>query len=433
MNDHGKVECTDGEALRFIDEPADNDSSMQALPPWKIIIADDNEEIHSVTKLVLDEFSFKNRQLHFLHAYSGEETRQLIREHPDVAFILLDVVMETDDAGLEVVRYIRDELQNNIIQIILNTGQPGQAPEQEVISKYAINDYKSKTEFNSQKLLTSVTASLRAFELSHSLKQVNNELNEYKNHLEDLVKKRTTELEKANDKLGQELLERISAEKALQQNNELLEDILDASPIGICMIENRSIKWINDEMRKLFGFEYEADYKEKEINILYPSEEECRRVDSSAIESFGENISVVMDSAFTRKDGSEFPGNLRISGSNRSDPFEKSILTISDITWRRQAEYDRMQKERLQGALEMSGSICHELNQPLQYVSGSSELIIMDMTAEDPLYESIHKIREQVDRMGKITKKLMNITKYKTCEYAGGRRIIDLEKASSGG
>jgi signal transduction histidine kinase len=111
--------------------------------------------------------------------------------------------------------------------------------------------------------------------------------------------------------------------------------------------------------------------------------------------------------------------------------MEKSIITVSDITWRKQAEHDRVQKERLQGALEMSGSICHELNQPLQYISGSSELLIMDMSKDDPIYNTICKMREQVNRMGKITKKLMSITRYKTCEYAGGKFIIDLDKASS--
>ncbi len=416
--------------LEFIDEPADKGEDKENLTPWKIIIADDNEEIHSVTKLVLDDYYFKGRNVKFFDAYSGEQTKQLVEQHPDVAFILLDVVMETDHAGLEVVRHIREVLKNSIVQIVLNTGQPGQAPEQEVISKYEINDYKSKTEFNAKKLITTVTASLRAFNLSSSLNQANSELNNYKNHLEELVKKRTIELEEANNKLAQEIEERKQTQKALQQSNEILGNILAASPIGICLVEKRSIKWINEEMQKLFGFEHEENYKDKSIEIIYKSEKECDRVSKSILDKLNGEEPVAVDTTFMRKDGSLFPGNLRISSTDPSDPMEKSIITVSDITWRKQAEHDRVQKERLQGALEMSGSICHELNQPLQYISGYSELLIMDMSKDDPTYNTICKMRDQINRMGKITRKLMSITRYKTCEYAGGKLIIDLDKAS---
>lgn len=130
---------------------------------WKIIIADDEPEVHTVTRLVLRDFSFKERPLLFLSAYSGEETQRLIEEHPDTALLLLDVVMETDHAGLEVVKYIRDTLKNTFVRIILRTGQPGQAPERKVISTYDINDYKDKTELTSDRLYTTVMASLRAY------------------------------------------------------------------------------------------------------------------------------------------------------------------------------------------------------------------------------------------------------------------------------
>ena len=83
-----------------------------------------------------------------------------------------------------------------------------------------------------------------------------------------------------------------------------------------------------------------------------------------------------------------------------SNYMNQSVITISDITWRMQAEQDRIQKERLQGALEMSGSVCHELNQPLQYVSGATEILLMDLPENDPLYETMQKIKSQVDRMG---------------------------------
>lgn len=130
---------------------------------WKVIIADDEEEVHAMTKMVLKKFEFDGRKLQLISAYSGAETIELMKENPDVAILLLDVVMERDNSGLEVVKRIREELNNPFVRIILRTGQPGQAPEEDVIRHYDINDYKSKTELTVQKLYTSMIASLRSF------------------------------------------------------------------------------------------------------------------------------------------------------------------------------------------------------------------------------------------------------------------------------
>ena len=130
---------------------------------WKILVVDDEHEIHDVTRLALDGFECRGRHLQFLNAYSGKEACKIAREVPDIAVILLDVVMETDHAGLDVVRYIREELNNNFVRIILRTGQPGQAPEHQVITDYDINDYKYKTELTRQKLFTTVYTSISSY------------------------------------------------------------------------------------------------------------------------------------------------------------------------------------------------------------------------------------------------------------------------------
>lgn len=130
---------------------------------WKILIADDEEDVHSVTKMVLEDVEFEGRKLQFLSAYSGKETIQILKEHPDIAIVLLDVVMENESSGLDAVKAIREDLKNSLVRIILRTGQPGQAPERTVIAQYDINDYKEKTELTSQKLYTAITASLRSY------------------------------------------------------------------------------------------------------------------------------------------------------------------------------------------------------------------------------------------------------------------------------
>ncbi len=130
---------------------------------WKILIADDEEEVHAVTRMVLEHFTFEGKGVELLSVYSGAETKKALIEHPDTAVLLLDVVMEEDTTGLEVVRYIREELHNNFVRIILRTGQPGQAPERQVTMEYDINDYKEKTELTAQKLFTTIIGLLRAY------------------------------------------------------------------------------------------------------------------------------------------------------------------------------------------------------------------------------------------------------------------------------
>jgi response regulator RpfG family c-di-GMP phosphodiesterase len=131
--------------------------------PWKLLLIDDEPEVHEVTRLVLASFRFEGKPLQFLSAYNVNDAKRLLQTHDDIAVTLLDVVMETETAGLELVKYIRDELHNHQIRIVLRTGQPGQAPEHEVISNYDINDYKEKTELTSQKMATVMFASLRAY------------------------------------------------------------------------------------------------------------------------------------------------------------------------------------------------------------------------------------------------------------------------------
>ncbi|MCW8108823.1 DUF3369 domain-containing protein [Alteromonas ponticola] len=136
---------------------------IEELGFWKVLVVDDEPEVHAVTKLALSDFILNGKRLKFISAYSGAEAKKLFREHDDIAVVLLDVVMETDEAGLEVTQFVRDELDNHFTRIILRTGQPGQAPEKHVIINYDINDYKSKTELTAQKLFTVIIAALRSY------------------------------------------------------------------------------------------------------------------------------------------------------------------------------------------------------------------------------------------------------------------------------
>jgi len=139
--------------------------------PWRLLIVDDEEEIHSITKMILSKIKYKDNHIEFLDAYSAKEAEKILKNETDIAVILLDVVMETDEAGLELVKTIREQIKNKAVRIILRTGQPGHAPEERVIIDYDINDYKSKNELTARNLLTTVIASLRAYESIRSLER----------------------------------------------------------------------------------------------------------------------------------------------------------------------------------------------------------------------------------------------------------------------
>ena len=152
----------EGDEVIFAEEsPAREEETIES---WKILLVDDEPAIHQVTQLALSDLIFEGKKLTFLSAYSGAQAKVLIKQHPETAMIFLDVIMETEDAGLDVVRYTREVLDNQIVQIILRTGQPGRVPEDLVTLNYDINDYKTKTDLTRQKLITKVVTSLRAYQ-----------------------------------------------------------------------------------------------------------------------------------------------------------------------------------------------------------------------------------------------------------------------------
>ncbi|MBV8634631.1 MAG: DUF3369 domain-containing protein [Burkholderiaceae bacterium] len=156
--------------LVFTEEAAGDAEKREAL--WTILIVDDDDSIHHVTKLALQSDLYDGRKIRILSAHSAKQAKEVLAAEPDIAVVLLDVVMESDDAGLQLVKFIRDELLNRSTRIVLRTGQPGQAPERKVITQYDINDYKEKGELTAQKLFTVVLASIRNYRNLRSLEHM---------------------------------------------------------------------------------------------------------------------------------------------------------------------------------------------------------------------------------------------------------------------
>jgi len=205
----------DSDWLVFADESSDRALSTSS-EAWKVLLVDDEPSVHQATKVALRFFTFESRALNFISAYSSTEAKQLLESNPDTALILLDVVMEANDSGLKVAKYIREELKNETVRIVLRTGQPGQVPEEEVVLNYDINDYKTKLELTQKKLFTTIVSSLRAYrdlvalaESQAALNTLNSQLKVFNRTLEQQVSDRTRSL-------VHEVEEREKAEEALK-------------------------------------------------------------------------------------------------------------------------------------------------------------------------------------------------------------------------
>ncbi len=198
----------DDDDILFADEEDSGpvDTQDAGPPPWTVLVVDDEADVHLMTNLLLADVTFQKRPLDLISAHTAAAARMILEHRPDVAVILLDVVMEQDDSGLRLVRWIRDELGNRDVRIILRTGQPGQAPQRDVIVDYDINDYKPKADLSAESLFTAVIAALRAFDQIQSI--------------ETRVAERTREL---------------------RESQEQINAVLEASPIGVCAYDESGI------------------------------------------------------------------------------------------------------------------------------------------------------------------------------------------------
>ncbi|KAF7598655.1 MAG: hypothetical protein CGU28_10265 [Candidatus Dactylopiibacterium carminicum] len=174
------AEITGDDLLRFAEERTD-ELSIAGPPvvsaPWRILITDDDEEVHRATTFALRGLTIDGRPLQLLHASSATEAEALLRAERGIAVVMLDVVMETEDAGLRLVSVIRDEIGLKSLRIVLRTGQPGYAPELDVIRRYDINDYRTKSELSQTRLVTTLTAAVRAWEQLETVAAANRGMN----------------------------------------------------------------------------------------------------------------------------------------------------------------------------------------------------------------------------------------------------------------
>lgn len=179
-------------------------------PVWKVLIVDDDEDVHKTTDVVLRRRKILDRGIELQFAKSGQEAVEAVARDPDIAVILLDVVMETETAGLDIIHKLRVDLGRKLLRIILRTGQPGYAPELDVIRRYDINDYHNKSELTMTRLVTSLTAAIRSYNQLSEIEEANKSLTALSQALEE----KNQEMIHLNRKLADQLTISDAANKA---------------------------------------------------------------------------------------------------------------------------------------------------------------------------------------------------------------------------
>ncbi|MFG5117791.1 DUF3369 domain-containing protein [Methylorubrum sp. POS3] len=363
---------------------------------WTIALVDDDPAVHEGTRYALSGYELDGRGLEILSAYSAAEARLLLAERRDVAIVLLDVVMETDDAGLKLVDYIRRELREETTRIILRTGQPGQAPERRVIVDYDINDYKAKTELTADRLFTSLTAALRAYQ---QLKR----LDETRRGLEIII-------DAAPMLLDQKSMQRL-AEGVLTQ----VASLLNADCAGILVLrEGNEADHSASRFSVLAGSGLYGGYVGRTPDALAP---DIRPVVEEAFaarrHSFGEHwstlyvhtasgseIVALIDTDRPLSDTDRalitlLTGRLSIAFDNviLYERLQRANVTLEQRVLERTAELIRanrrlaLQRSDLRRAnnlkTEILGTIAHDLKNPLAVILGRSEMLT-DLIGMEP-------------------------------------------------
>ncbi|MBL8487882.1 MAG: response regulator [Rhodocyclaceae bacterium] len=370
----------------FAPEPA---PGAAAAAPWKILLVDDEPDIHAALRLALYDIVIQDRPLRLLDARSAAEARALFAEHPDIAVVLLDVVMETEQAGLELVRHIRRDLQNRRAQILIVTGQPGYAPQRQVVTEYEIDGYRLKSDLTAEKIFVSVYAALRTH-------QVLLQLENYRTDLERMVGERTAALQSASDRLAE------------------TDFAMEKVGIGIAWNDSESGRFLyaNGETCRQLGYDREEilGITVSDINPDFPPEA-VRRV---ARELAAQGGYLRIETRHRRKDGSSFPVEATIFLRQR-EGRAWFIVFSNDITVRKAAERELIEARDAAEAASRAKStflanMSHELRTPMNAIIGLTGLA--KRHADNPrLLDHLEKVEQASRNLLGIINDILDISK----------------------
>jgi signal transduction histidine kinase/CheY-like chemotaxis protein len=405
------------DVLHLIDdtEAAREDASARK---WKIAVIDDDQAVHEGTRFALSDYMLNGQGLEILSAYSAAEGRTLLRAHPDIAAVLLDVIMETDVAGLELVEFIRNEIRNETVRIILRTGQPGQAPERRVIIQYDINDYKAKTELTADKLFTSLTAALRSYQQLERMVET-------RRGLEIIIDAASTLYDfRSMQRLAEGVLTQLSSLLNVDcagilvlrdDGNKSGDDfaVLAGSGCYSRFIGAASSKSLDADLRAMVEAAFKrrkhefADHRTvlyartgsgREVVVLLQAERQLSETDRSLVQIFGSRLSIAFDNVILYQ-------QLHDANTQLEDRVAQRTRALMQANRRLSAQWLRLQ--RANGFKnEILGTVAHDLKNPLGVILGRTEMLIELISTAAASKESV---TAQIDHIRDATKRLTSM------------------------
>ncbi len=418
-------------------EDADPVAEPSNAKRWKIAVIDDDAAVHEGTRFALSDYSLNGQSLEILSAYSGAEGRELMRAHPDIAAVLLDVIMESDSAGLELVEYIRNEIRNETVRIILRTGQPGQAPERRVIVDYDINDYKAKTELTADKLFTSLTAALRSYQQLERMVQT-------RRGLEIIIDAASTLYDfKSMQRLAEGVLTQIASLLNVDCAGILvLRDsgddfsVLAGSGCYSRFIGCPGIKPLDQDVRQMVEEAFRrrkhefADHRTvlyvrtgsgREVVVLLQSERELSETDRSLVEIFGSRLSIAFDNVILYRQLHEANTQLEERVAQRTRALTQANRRLS-TQWMRLQRANAFKNEIL-------GTVAHDLKNPLGVILGRTEMLTELISADsskDAVIAQVDHIREATRRLTSMVDHLISDAMADAFDISIRREPVDL-------
>jgi signal transduction histidine kinase/CheY-like chemotaxis protein len=406
--------------VQLIDDPREKPAEQG--PRWKIAVIDDEPAVHDGTRFALSDYRLHGQGLEILSAYSAAEGRELMRRHSDVAVVLLDVIMETDTAGLSLVEFIRKELKNETVRIILRTGQPGQAPERRVIVDYDINDYKAKTELTADKLFTSLTAALRSYQQLQRMVET-------RRGLEIIIDAASTLFDfKSMQRLAEGVLTQIGSLLNVDcagilvlrepQNAHETFSVLAGSGCYSRFIGSEVSQILESDLRRLVEEAFARRHHEfssrrsvlyirtvsgREVVVVLEAARQLSSTDRTLVEIFCSRLSVAFDNVILYE-------QLQLANTRLEERVAARTQELTNANRRLAAQWARLRQANSFKS-EILGTVAHDLKNPLGVILGRTEILKEMIAGAGALDESVKVqiayIRDAANRLTEMVDDLV--------------------------
>ena len=410
-------------------------------PRWKVAVIDDEPAVHDGTRFALSDYRLNGQGLEILSAHSAAEGRDLLRSHADVAVVLLDVIMETDTAGLGLVEFIRDELKNETVRIILRTGQPGQAPERRVIVDYDINDYKAKTELTADKLFTAMTAALR----SHQQLQ---RMVETRRGLEIIIEAASTLFDfKSMQRLAEGVLTQIGSLLNVDcagilvlrepQNSHEAFSVLAGSGCYSRFTGTDASDMIDHDLRRLveeaFGrrrHEFSArrsvlyirTLSGREVVVVLEAARHLSDTDRALVEIFCSRLSIAFDNVILYE-------QLQRAKTRLEERVAERTQELTNANRRLAAQWARLRQANSFKS-EILGTVAHDLKNPLSVILGRTEILKEMIATAGALDENVEAqlayVRNAANRLTEMVDDLVSDAMADALDITVRREPVDI-------